>query len=93
MARDTLAKSTDDLQAELEQLRDDMSALMKTMSRVADNGQREGLAKLKQAGTVATEQARHGIETTEKTIVKNPFASVLVAFGTGLLIGKLVNRN
>lgn len=93
MARDSLAKSTEDLQAELEQLRDDMAALMKTVSRVADNGQREGIAKLKQAGTAATVQTRRGIETTEKAIVQNPFASVLGAFGVGLLLGKLINRS
>jgi ElaB/YqjD/DUF883 family membrane-anchored ribosome-binding protein len=92
MARDSLAKSAEDLQDELAQLRDDMSALMKTVSRVADNGQREGIAKIKQAGTAATGQARQGIDTAEKTITQNPLISVLVAFGTGLLIGKLVKR-
>jgi len=91
MTRET--KTADDLKAEFEQLRDDMSALMKTVSRMADNGQRESVAKIRQAGAVATDRARQGIETAENTIVQNPLTSVLVVFGTGLLIGKLVNRD
>jgi ElaB/YqjD/DUF883 family membrane-anchored ribosome-binding protein len=90
MTRST--KSAEDLQADFEQLREDMSALMKTVTRMADNGQREGLAKIKQAGAAATDRARHGIESAENTIVQNPLTSVLVAFGGGLLIGKLLSR-
>lgn len=87
------AKTADDLKADFEQLRDDMSALMRTVSRLADDGQRESLAKIKQAGALATDRARQGVETAENTIVQNPLTSVLVAFGTGLLIGKLVRRD
>ena len=87
-----LTKSADDLQADFDQLREDMAALMKTVSRMADNGQRESLAKIKQAGSAATDRARQGLETAEGTIVQNPLTSVLVAFGGGLLIGKLLSR-
>ena len=87
-----LTKTADDLQADFEQLREDMAHLMKTVSRMADNGQREGFAKIKEARNAATDRAREGIESAENTIVQNPLTSVLVAFGTGLLIGKLFNR-
>jgi ElaB/YqjD/DUF883 family membrane-anchored ribosome-binding protein len=91
-ARDTLSKSTEDLRADLEQLRDDMAAMMKTVSRMANNGQREGLERIKQATTVAADQARQSMEVAEQGIVKNPFTSVLVAFGAGLVIGKLIKH-
>ena len=91
-ARDSLSKSADDLRADLEQLRDDMGAMMKTVTKLANNGQRESLERLKQAGTVATEQARQSVEVAEQSIVQHPFTSVLIAFGVGLAIGKLVNR-
>jgi ElaB/YqjD/DUF883 family membrane-anchored ribosome-binding protein len=91
-ARDSLSKSADDLRADLEQLRDDMGAMMKTVSRMANNGQRESVDKLKQVGTVAADQARQGVEVAEQSIVENPFTSVLVAFGAGLLIGKLIKH-
>lgn len=87
-----VTKTADDLQADFDQLRDDMAALMKTVSRMADNGQRESINKIKQAGTAATDSARQGIEKAETTIVQNPLTSVLIAFGGGLLIGKLLNR-
>ncbi|MCE3258059.1 MAG: hypothetical protein K0Q64_2142 [Nitrobacter vulgaris] len=87
-----LTKTTDDLQADFDQLREDMAALMKTVSRMADNGQREGLAKIKNVGTAATDSARQGLEKAESTIVQNPLTSVLIAFGSGLLIGKLFSR-
>jgi ElaB/YqjD/DUF883 family membrane-anchored ribosome-binding protein len=90
--RDTLSKSADDLRADLEQLRDDMGAMMKTVSRMANNGQKEGLEKLKSASTVAADQARQGVEVAEQSISQNPFTSVLVAFGAGLLIGKLIKH-
>lgn len=91
-ARDTLSKSAEDLRTDLEQLRDDMSAMMKTVSRMANNGQREGVDKLKQASAVAADQARQGVEVAEQSIAQNPFTSVLVAFGAGLLIGKLIKH-
>ena len=91
MTRET--KTADDLKADFDQLRDDMSALMKTVSRLADNGQRESVAKIKQAGHLATDRARQGVELAENTVVQNPLTSVLVAFGSGLLIGKLIKRN
>ena len=91
-ARDTLSKSAEDLRADLEQLRDDMGAMMKTVTRMANNGQKEGLERIKQASTVAAGQARQSVEVAEKSIVKNPFTSVLVAFGAGLVIGKLIKH-
>jgi len=91
-ARDTLSKSAEDLRADLEQLREDMGAMMKTVTRMASNGQREGLDKLKQASGLAADQARQGVEVAEQSISRHPFTSVLVAFGAGLLIGKLIKH-
>ena len=91
-SRDTLSKSADDLRADLEQLRDDMGAMMKTVTKLANNGQREGIERLKQASTAATQQARQSVEVAEQSIAQHPFTSVLIAFGAGLAIGKLINR-
>jgi ElaB/YqjD/DUF883 family membrane-anchored ribosome-binding protein len=91
-SRDTLSKSAEDLRADLEQLRDDMGAMMKTVTRMANNGQRESLDRIKQASTVAADQARQSVEVAEQSIVKNPFTSVLVAFGAGLVLGKLIKH-
>lgn len=92
MARDTLSKSAEDLRADLEQLRDDMAAMMKTVTRMASDGQRESVQRLKEASEVVSDQARQSMEVAEQSIVKNPFTSVLVAFGAGLLIGKLIKH-
>lgn len=90
--RDSLSKSAEDVRADLEQLRDDMAAMMKTVSRMANNSQREGLERIKHAGTIAADQARQSVDVAEQNIVQHPFTSVLIAFGAGLAIGKLINR-
>jgi len=40
----------------------------------------------------ATEQVRHGIETTDATVRSHPWESVGVAFAVGLVVGVLVGR-
>ncbi len=103
MARDTLAKSADELRGDIDQLRDDVAALMRSVSKLAGNGQRAGLDRLVEAGELMRDQVREvggrardtameQVEAAEEKIVQNPFASVLVAFGTGLLLGKLFGR-
>jgi ElaB/YqjD/DUF883 family membrane-anchored ribosome-binding protein len=37
-------------------------------------------------------RGRQGVAAVEQQIEERPFISVLVAFGIGLVIGKLINR-
>jgi ElaB/YqjD/DUF883 family membrane-anchored ribosome-binding protein len=103
MARDALTKSADELRGDIDQLRDDVAALMRSVSKLAGNGQRAGIDRLMEAGSLMRDQVREAggrardvaleqVEAAEEKIVQNPFASVLVAFGTGLLLGKVFGR-
>jgi ElaB/YqjD/DUF883 family membrane-anchored ribosome-binding protein len=40
----------------------------------------------------ASRRGREGVAAVEHQIEERPFISVLVAFGIGLVIGKLINR-
>jgi ElaB/YqjD/DUF883 family membrane-anchored ribosome-binding protein len=40
----------------------------------------------------ASRRGREGVAAVEQQIEERPFISVLVAFGIGLVIGKLINR-
>jgi ElaB/YqjD/DUF883 family membrane-anchored ribosome-binding protein len=40
----------------------------------------------------ASRRGRKGVATLEQQIEERPFISVLVAFGIGVVIGKLINR-
>jgi len=103
MARDALTKSADELRGDIDQLRDDVAAMMRSVSKLAGNGQKAGLDRIMEAGGIVRDQVRdvgararetamEQVEAAEEKIVQNPFASVLVAFGTGLLLGKLFGR-
>jgi ElaB/YqjD/DUF883 family membrane-anchored ribosome-binding protein len=40
----------------------------------------------------ASRRGREGVAAVEQQIEERPFISVLLAFGIGLVIGKLINR-
>ncbi len=47
---------------------------------------------LKHAWEVTRDRSRQGIERTEQTIHDHPWTSIAIAFGVGLVIGKLLDR-
>lgn len=86
----------DQLKKDIEALRNDLSGLSgsvsgtlgEELSRLAEQVRtRAGSAR-----DAAGERVRQGLDTATTTIEERPLASMAVAFGVGLLIGKLIDR-
>ena len=107
MATRNLDQELDTLRGDLGKIRDDIAALTRSLSDTAAAEAKAGGARLNRAAhdaaQTAKERAQHfadsaraqgeeGIAALEQRIEQNPFTSVLVAFGVGLVIGKLLDR-
>ena len=95
------------LKADLDTLRKDISSLVSSFGDAATDevktrGRRARAAMgraTERAGEVwddatneASRRGREGVAAFEQQIEERPLISVLVAFGVGLVIGKLINR-
>lgn len=90
---------TEELSEQIEELRRDLSTLSDMMSDVIGKskgnvgGQADDLArKGKQAMRSAMRKGKAAISGMETTIADNPWASVAVAFGVGIVLGRLLRR-
>jgi ElaB/YqjD/DUF883 family membrane-anchored ribosome-binding protein len=107
MATRNLDQELDTLRADLGKIREDIAALTRTLSDAAAAEAKAGGARLNEAAHAAArtarERAQHfadsarthseeGLAALEDRIEQNPITSVLVAFGVGLVIGKLLDR-
>lgn len=103
MATDTKQPDVEKLQKDIDDLKSAISTLTKDLQNTADDrGQRLGAAareKLDEFGRsasgVARKAADRGRESAEyaaETIRERPLQSLLVAFGAGLLLAKLLDR-
>jgi ElaB/YqjD/DUF883 family membrane-anchored ribosome-binding protein len=106
-ANRNLEEELDTLKAGLDTLRKDISSLVSSFGDTAtDEVKTRGRRARAAVGRVTDragemwddatkETSRHGREgvaAVEQQIEERPFISVLVAFGIGLVIGKLINR-
>jgi ElaB/YqjD/DUF883 family membrane-anchored ribosome-binding protein len=102
-----LEEELDVLRAGLDTLRKDISALVSSFGDAATDevktrGRRARAAVGRvtdRAGEVwddaaneASRRGREGVAAVEQQIEERPFISVLVAFGIGVVIGKLIHR-
>ena len=95
--------NTEELQAQIETLKEDLAAIGATLAELVKSGAREGRSKVEQAADdyrrkgaeqadEALKEARAYGEALEEKIVQNPFAAVLVALGLGFLAGLITRR-
>jgi ElaB/YqjD/DUF883 family membrane-anchored ribosome-binding protein len=97
------AQNTEELQVQIETLKEDLAAISKTLTDLVRSGVREGKSKVErkaaeyrkqgmdQADAAMEEAIAYG-EALEGKIVQNPFAAVLVALGLGFLVGLMSRR-
>lgn len=96
MATRDHAKEIDDVRADLDALRKDIGKLSDSLSsnlagsaaQVAENAR----ARAGEAVSAASDKARSGAEFVGQKVEERPVTSMAVAFGAGLLIGKLLKR-
>ena len=106
-ANRNLEEEFDTLKAGLETLRKDISSLVSSFGDTASDevttrGRRARAAVGRAADRVgevwddatseASRRGREGVAALEHQIDERPFLSELMAFGIGVLIGKLINR-
>lgn len=94
---ETLKKDMADLRSALESLTKDMSSLSKTMTENMKDSVQETNGELKQKAQKLVEQARekgkHSAEVASTAVSENPFRSILISFGAGILISQLIRRH
>ncbi|MBI5443912.1 MAG: hypothetical protein HY900_22225 [Deltaproteobacteria bacterium] len=100
MAEHELEKEFEAVRADITKLRADLGGVteaLREMTKARAEGAREGLSSL--AGTVreevrrGLERGRKSVETVEDRIEQQPVVSLLIAFGAGLLLGKVLDRS
>lgn len=83
---------TEQLRADLNQIQRDVEALTETLKKLGASRGQEGMEAVKRAAAATEKQARAAVESVEQQVTERPFQSVLVAFGLGFLVGKLLDR-
>jgi ElaB/YqjD/DUF883 family membrane-anchored ribosome-binding protein len=92
MAANGASKTAEQLQSDMEQLRADVSAMMETIGKLAQDGKQEGARRVREVRDRVIDQAEKSKEAVESQIVERPLISVLAAFGVGMLLGRLLDR-
>ena len=99
MADTAQSTKMEELSEQVEELKRELSALSGTIGDMADTGkgavgeQAERFArKGKKAMRAAMRKGKAAVNGMETTIADNPLASVAVAFGVGIVVGRLLRR-
>lgn len=72
------------VKADLSALRGDVAHLVAVLGQ-------EAKERVGNAAETAKKYGKQGVQVAEHQITEHPFASVAVAFGAGLLLGRLLN--
>ncbi len=103
MVETTVKTEFDSLRDELSQMRADLASLSKTIGELTTLGVAEGLSDLQKAGKTVQRKVskviedadalrQTGMTAIEEQISARPLSTVALAFGVGLLLGKLLDR-
>ena len=85
MAERSLDKEFDVLKNDLGTLRDDVAGIARLLAK-------KGAAEVDAAVVNGRAKVEAGIGAVEGQVVAHPLTSLLVAFGAGILLGKISNR-
>lgn len=80
------------LNTEMEQLKQDFGKLQDDLAAIMRMLGAEGKQKLQAAYESTYEYSKDALKASRKTIEERPLTSVLVAFITGVLVAKLLDR-
>jgi len=84
--------SNQELQDQMNALRKDFSDLTQTMKKMTSDYAKEGQDKLREKADYAQQQARESFHKAQAEVETHPYTSMAVAFGVGLVIGKILDR-
>jgi len=86
------ASETDALKKDMEQLKRDLSTLSDSVKQSASQRAQAGVDSARGTYDDLKRQADRQAQDLGSEIEARPFASIFVAFGVGLVLGKLVGR-
>lgn len=96
MASTEVDKELDQLKSDVATLREDMATLIDTMKAAGMEQGREAYdraySRARQAGERVRERAGEAYGVVGREVEDRPLTSVLVAFGTGFVVGMLLDR-
>lgn len=93
MAERNLDKEFDALRADLSSVKDDIAAIARAAGRKGGRAVNEQAARLGELADDALDYGRDGVNALEQRIAAQPLSSLLIAFGAGVLLSKLIGRH
>lgn len=81
-----------ELQEQLDTLRKDFADVTSTLKEMSSSYAKQGQARVKDAAGEAQKQVRDSLDRAQSEVEQRPFSSMAVAFGVGLLLGKILDR-
>jgi ElaB/YqjD/DUF883 family membrane-anchored ribosome-binding protein len=104
MSDNSVRTEFDSLRTDFTQMRGDLAGLTKAIAEMTAQGATDRLADVKQAGKTAQHQlnkavngadslCHSGVAALEQQVNERPLAIMALAFGIGLLIGKVAHRS
>lgn len=88
----TTEKEAQELSAQFETLRSDLTDLTDTVSRLAKAGYSDAKGVVQEQAGEATQAARRQAGELEATVRENPLQAALIAAGVGFAIGLMARR-
>lgn len=92
MAANSAQTDYDKLKEDLAAVRSDLSKISETLGEDVRHRRDNGMEAVKRNARAAQEQARRAAEGVSQGVSERPLTSVFVAFGVGMLVGKLFTR-
>lgn len=96
MADNNVNDELDKLRSDVTELREDVQVLINAMKEAGLQRGREfydrAAERARHAGETVRERAGEAYGSIEKEVEARPFTSILAAFGTGFVVGMLLDR-
>ncbi|WP_273150855.1 DUF883 family protein [Methylophaga thiooxydans] len=81
-----------ELQEQVSALRKDFGDITETLKSLTSDYAKQGQARVKQSAEQAQKHAQQTITHAQQEVEARPYTSMAVAFGVGVVIGKLLDR-
>lgn len=80
------------LDKEFDVLKNDLGTLKEDVANIAKLLARKGTAQLNEAVDGGKARVQAGVDVLEEQVTARPLTSLLVAFGIGIMLGKITQR-
>ena len=84
--------SNQELQEQLDNLRKDFAEVTKTLREMTSAYAKDSQDRVKVAAGQAQDQVKESFGKVQSEVESHPYSSMAVAFGVGLVLGKILDR-